>query len=132
LPITPKSTDYHSAQADAQIKIGYPVYLKTSGHVAPAQANEPGTAQVAGISISDTAPTFACKYITEGRVERTDWTEVAGTALLSAGATYFLDPLIAGRITTTAPVSSGHYVVRVGRAVTSNTLDVEIELPILL
>ena len=132
LPITPESTDYHSAQADGQIKIGYPVYLKTSGHVDPAQANDPGTAQVAGISISDTEATFACKYITEGRVQRTDWTEVAGTALLSAGATYFLDPLVAGRITTTAPVSSGHYVVRVGRAVTSSTLDVEIELPILL
>jgi len=132
LPTAPESTDYHSAQADGQIKIGYPVYLKTSGHVDPAQANDSATAQVAGISISDTEATFACKYITEGRVERTDWTEVAGTALLSAGATYYLDPLTAGRTATTAPVSSGHYVVRVGRAVTSNTLDVEIELPILL
>jgi len=57
---------------------------------------------------------------------------VAGTIALTPGATYFLDPSTAGRITTTAPTTAGQYVVRVGRAVDATTLDIEIELPILL
>jgi len=65
-------------------------------------------------------------------VERLDWTLIAGTAELSAGATYFLDPATAGRITATAPTVVSQFVVRVGRAVNARTLDIEIELPILL
>lgn len=132
LPVMPEIIDYHTAQADWPIKIGQPVYLTGVGHAGPAQASAAATTQVVGVSISDVAAHHACRYLTEGRVERTDWMEVAGTALLSVGATYFLDPLMDGRITTMAPTAQGHYVVRVGRAVSSNVLDVEIELPILL
>jgi hypothetical protein len=127
-----ETIDYHTAEADSEVKIGQPVYLTGIGHVNPAQASAAGTTQVAGVSISDVLAGFACRYLTEGRVERTDWTEVAGTALLSVGVTYFLDPLTAGRITKTAPTAQGHFVVRIGRAVSAHLLDVEIELPILL
>lgn len=131
-PVVGEATDYNEAEADATIKIGYPLYLTGAGHVNPAQADTVSTSQVVGISISDVSATETCKYLTEGRVARTDWTEVAGTTLLSAGATYFLDPSIAGHITTTAPTTVGQSVVRVGRAINTTTLDIEIELPILL
>jgi len=52
--------------------------------------------------------------------------------LLVPGNTYFLSPITAGQITNVAPTTTGQYVVRVGRAVTTTKLDVEIELPILL
>lgn len=131
LPITPEAADYHMAEAGATIKIGYPLYL--SGNIVnPAQANAAGTTQVVGISIADVSVGVGCKYITEGSIERSDWMEVAGTATLSPGVTYYLSPDTAGRITATAPTTAGQYVVRVGRAVNTTTLDVEIELPILL
>lgn len=129
---TVSEIEYQSAEADSTIKIGYPIYLKANGHLDPAQANAAGPTQVAGLSLSDTTAGFACTYITEGTVERTDWTEVAGSALLVPGNTYFLSPTTAGQITNVAPSTLGQYVVRVGRAVTTTKLDVEIELPILL
>lgn len=131
LPVTPEALS-HLAEADSTIKIGYPVYMKATGHLDPAQANSAGLTQVAGLSISDANAGFACTYITEGTVERTDWTEVAGSASLVPGNTYFLSPTTAGQITNVAPTTLGQYVVRVGRAVTTTKLDVEIELPILL
>lgn len=132
LPVTPETYDYHEAEADSAIKIGNPIYLTGAGHVLPAQANAAGTTQVAGVSFTDTSAGFICKYYTEGRVEKSDWTDITGVATLSAGVTYFLDPSVAGRITSTAPTAAGQYVVRVGRAVNTTTLDIEIELPILL
>lgn len=131
LPVTPEALS-HSAEADSTIKIGYPIYMKATGHLDPAQADAAGPTQVIGLSISDANVGFACTYITEGTVERTDWTEVAGSATLVPGNTYFLSPTTAGQITNVAPSTLGQYVVRVGRAITTTKLDVEIELPILL
>lgn len=132
ITISASVDSYHTAEADVQVKIGNPIYLKANGHVNPAQANSANTTQVAGFSITNTEATFACKYITEGRVVRTDWTNIIGTTLLTPGATYFLDAATVGQITTTAPTTGSQYVVRVGRAINTITLDIEIELPIRL
>ncbi len=132
IPATPETSDYYSAEADSTIKIGNPLYLTGVGHVNPAKADAAGTTQVVGLSITDTSATFTCNYLTEGRIERSDWTDIAGVTNLSAGVTYFLDLTLSGRITSTAPSATGQYVVRVGRAVNTTTLDIEIELPILL
>jgi len=130
LPATPDTT-FYSAEAGVDVKIGYPLYL-SSGLVYPAQANAAGSAQVVGVSIEDVSAGVGCTYITEGSVTRADWTDVSGSVSLSSGATYYLDPSTAGRITTTSPTASGQYVVRIGRAVNTTTLDIEIELPIRL
>ncbi len=132
IPATPETIDFHSAEADSTIIIGNPLYLTGVGHVNPARSDAAGTTQVVGLSITDTSAGFTCNYLTEGRIERSDWTDVAGVTNLSAGVTYFLDPILSGRITSTAPTTAGQYVVRVGRAVNTTTLDIEIELPILL
>ena len=120
------------AEADVQIKIGNPLYLKANTHVATAKADDASTVQVAGLAISNAAPTFTCNFVTEGQVERADWTDITGAVTLTPGATYFLDAVIAGKITTVAPTTTGQYVVRVGRAIDTTTLDIEIELPIRL
>lgn len=132
LPGMPETYIYYTAITDNLTKVGNPLYLTGAGHVNLAQANAAGTTQVVGLSQSDYTVGQACNYLTEGRIERTDWTIVAGTIDLSIGATYFLDPNTAGYITTTAPTTAGQYVVRVGRAIDARTLDIEIELPILL
>ncbi len=132
IPVTPEILDYYDAEADSTIIIGNPLYLTAAGHVITAQANSSVTAQVAGLSITDTSIGETCQFLSEGRIERSDWTSVAGVTNLSAGVFYYLDPAVAGHITSTAPTSAGQYVVRLGRAIDTTTLDIEIELPILL
>jgi len=121
-----------TAEADSTTKIGNVIYLKSNSHLELAKADGASTVQVAGVAISNTAPTASCSYITEGQVERADWTDIAGVVSLTPGATYFLSATATGKITTVAPTTGGQYVVRVGRAVSTTELDVEIELPVLL
>jgi len=128
----PEYQDFYTAETDTAVRFGSPVYLKATGHADLAQANGQPQTQVVGLSINEVEPGFGCQYITEGKITREDWTEIAGTATLAPGATYFLDPSSPGRITETAPTNSGQYVVRIGRATSTLVLDVEIELPILL
>jgi hypothetical protein len=133
IPVTPEVLDYYDAEADSTIIIGNPLYIVSgTGHVDLAQADASATAQVAGLSITDTAPGGTCQFLSEGRIERSDWSSITGSVNLSAGVFYYLDPSTAGRLTSTAPSTPGQYVVRIGRAIDTTTLDIEIELPILL
>ena len=130
-PVTPMTESY-SAEADAAIAIGQPVYLKTSGHADLAQADAAGRAGAIGFAITAAEASFAVDYVTEGKLTLADWTAIAGTAALVAGANYFLDAASRGRITGAAPTAAGQYVVRLGRAASALTLDIEIEAPIRL
>jgi len=130
-PVTSEA-DYSEAVADSQIKIGHALYIKSNGHADLAQANGASSVQVAGVALSDAAAASTVKYITEGKVTRSDWTEVIGTTALTPGITYFLSSTTAGLLTATAPTTVGQYVVRVGRALDAETLDIEIELPVRL
>jgi len=130
-PVTP-TTESYSAEADAAIAIAQPIYLKASGHADLAQANAASTAGAIGFAITAAEPSFAVDYVTEGKLTLADWTTIAGTAALVAGATYYLDAAGPGRITSAAPTAAGQYVVRLGRAASATTLDVEIEAPIRL
>jgi len=132
LPTMPSATDYYTAIAAVDLDDGQPVYITGAGSVDLAKADSQLTTEVVGFVQVDCLSGETCQYLTEGMVERLDWTTIAGTLELSPGATYFLDSATAGRITTTAPTTVGQFVVRVGRAVNVRTLDIEIELPILL
>lgn len=132
LPAEMDVDDYYTAEVDVEVAIGTPIYLTTAAHARPAQANGVPQAQVAGFSTTVTQPGFACKYVTEGLIARDDWTVIAGTTALMPGSVYFLDPDASGRITAIPPSASGHYVVRIGRAVSALNLDLEIETPIRL
>jgi len=122
----------YSAESDATVVLGAPLYLTVVGHVDLARANAAGTTHVAGLASEAGTPTVSVDYITEGTITKPDWSDVAGTANLTVGAIYFLSPTTAGRITTAAPTTVGQYVVKVGRAASATKLDIEIESPIRL
>lgn len=70
--------------------------------------------------------------IAEGFVTLPDWTAATGAANLSPKATYYLSASTLGNLTTVAPTATGQCVVKIGTAVNSTTLLVEIEKPYLL
>jgi len=72
--------------------------------------------------------------LTDGSIEREDWTPIIGTTNLVPGDRYFLDSNmpIGGKLTRTPPSTSSFYVVRVGRAFTNKRLDIEITQEVLL
>lgn len=124
--------DPYEVEVDTQVEIGTPIYLGINGHANAAQADSAATAKVVGLSLSSTAPTFSCTYITDGQVIRSDWTDITGTASLTPGAYYFLDPDNLGQMTTTAPTTGGDFVLRLGQAQSTTVFDVEIQQPIRL
>lgn len=114
------------------IVIGQPVYVKSgeADDVDLAQADDEATAMVAGLvydtSISSGQPG---DILTSGTLTATtgQWDAVTGqTGGLTPGATYYLDPSTAGRLTVTRPDDTGHFVTPVGLAFTSTDLLVRV------
>lgn len=66
-----------------------------------------------------------------GTVSQADWTAVTGTTLLSPGFDYFLS-VASGLLSLSQPVVSGQIVQPVGTALSTTTMLVEIDTPILL
>ncbi|MDD5708292.1 MAG: hypothetical protein PHR35_20430 [Kiritimatiellae bacterium] len=128
-PIPPMEpmTETYAAEADSTIAAGQPLYVKPTGHMDLACANDSATKGAVGFAVTAATPGFVVEYVTEGKLTLTDWTVIAGAAALEPGADYYLDATTAGRITKTAPSASGLYVVRLGRATSTLTLDIEIE-----
>lgn len=111
---------------------GQPVYVSSSGHVRKAINNSTITnAKVAGLCYDASVPTTdPINVQVSGQMELATWLAVTGTNLLTPGLYYFLDSTI-GRLTTTAPTSSG-FVTLVGLAITTTMLDIKINDPIQL
>lgn len=122
----------YAAIADNSILIGQPIYIKSTSHAALAQADDVITSAAMGFAITAVEPTFTVRYLTEGKLTLTDWTAITGTALLVPGDVYYLDAAIAGRITNVAPLTPGQSVIHVGRAASTGTLDIEIDLSVYL
>jgi hypothetical protein len=118
----------------SSIAIGQAVYVSGAATVRKANANAAGTKDVLGI-VGDTtiASSGVGSIITEGVVSATttQWDAVTGqTGGLTTGAVYYLDNTTAGKITTTVP-STG-YVCRVGIAVSTTLLKLQVAAPIQL
>jgi len=124
-PVEP-TTETYSAEVDESVLVGQPIYIKGTSHVAPAKADSATTSRVGGFAITAADPGNAADYVTEGKLTITDWTAVTGSASLTPGSAYYLDASVAGRITSGVPVATGEYVVYVGRATSTLTLDIEI------
>jgi hypothetical protein len=112
------------------------VYVKSNGNVDKAQANAATVTEVFGL-VMDTAIAsgVAGNVQMDGIVEATttQWDAVTGgTGGLTPGAIYFLSAATAGRLTLAPPTTVGHYVARVGRAVSATKMDLAIEQPIKL
>lgn len=121
-----------TAETDSNLKAGQAVYMKNTGHIDSAKANSGLTANVVGLSQTDADMGSNCNYISAGTLYLPDWADVIGSQNLIPGATYYLDDENNGMLTTAPPSIIGHYVLKVGTALSQNILFIEIEQKILL
>lgn len=122
----------NTAETVTGIERGQALYLLPSGQADLAQANTLTTGAIVGFAASSVAVGVAVPYFTEGVLELPDWSLVAGSQFLSPGRAYFLSPDQPGQITVNAPTETGCVVVRVGTALSSTALDIEIQQAFLL
>lgn len=113
--------------ADGVALKGAPLYMQASGHLTTANATDVTKASVAGVACEagGGVTSGAVQYKTIGSITQDDWSDITGTTLLTPGSIYFLANT-AGKLVTTAPSADGDFVVKVGRALTTKTLDIQL------
>ena len=126
------SAGVNEAETDAAVVTGNPIYIKSNGHIDLAEANHPSTTHAVGFATTDTNPGLSASYVTEGQITRSDWTTIIGTTNLTPGSIYFLSADDPGKMTATAPTAVGEFVVFLGRAISTEIFDIEINNPIRL
>lgn len=119
------------------VVIGAPVYMDAADGFKKAKADASGTAIVIGLVAKDPSIASATsgEVATSGILTATtaQWDAVAGTTGgLTFNTRYYLDPSTAGKITDTAPTTTGQYVVEIGVAVSTTELKIDIQKRILL
>jgi hypothetical protein len=116
--------------------IGQPVYTKANGNVDEALADAAATTLVTGLVSDETILTTADGEVQcDGILTATtgQWDAVTGkVGGLSINSLYYLDPLVAGQITDTAPVDAGDYVAPIGLALSTTELCIRITPTVLL
>lgn len=113
------------------IVIGTPVYSSANGTVDKAQANAVGTVNVIGmVSDSSIAAAGTGGIQLDGVVVATtgQWDVIAGTTGgLTKDVLYYLDATVAGKITSTAPLTAGQFVKTLGSAISTTELKLNIQ-----
>lgn len=131
------SVDAPSSEVDVSVltngggvsaPIGSPVYISAAASFQLARANALGTVEVFGL-VRDPAIAAAAvgNVQTDGGLVATtaEWDLITGqTGGLTPGAIYFLSSATAGKLTTTAPSASGEFVLRVGQASSTTSLEI--------
>lgn len=133
---TPSLRAVTNAEATAALPIGTPVYTSATDAVKRAQANAKNTGKVAGL-VNDTSIAAGAigNVAQSGIVVATtaQWDAVAGTSGgLAPNTYYFLDPATAGKLTATAPSTTGQVNTLIGLSISSTALEVDPVPPILL
>jgi hypothetical protein len=117
------------------VVIGQPVFVN-GVNADLAQADSQSTIRVAGLVLDITAADASpVNILADGILVATtgQWDAVTGeTGGLTPGANYFLDPATAGMLTQTAPTTASQFVVRVGHAVSTTEMEIEVQQPIKL
>lgn len=116
---------------------GQPVYVIGADQVALAKADAAATARAIGlVEAGEYIAAGASGSIrTDGIIELTtvQWDALTGGAGgLSPGAIYYVSNSVAGGLLAAPPVIVGHYVVKVGNAISTTRMEIEIEPPILI
>lgn len=104
---------------------GQPVSLDSAGACKRAQAHQASTKDVVGVAGATIAPSAAGVVVVTGIATATagEWDAVTGlTGGLVAGTGYFLSPESPGRLQGAVPISTSHYVVLVGEAISTTQL----------
>ena len=112
------------------IVIGTPVYAIANDAVDKAMANAVATVNVIGLVADVTIGAAALGSIQfDGVLAATtgQWDTVAGTSGgLAKDAFYYLDAATAGKLTATAPSTTGQFVLPIGIAISTTELKIEI------
>jgi hypothetical protein len=110
--------------------IGTPVYMSGNDAVDKAKADAVGTVNVIGLIADVTVGTAALGSVqTDGILSATtgQWDAVAGTTGgLTKDLFYYLDAATAGKLTATAPTTTGQFNLCVGVAVSTTELKINI------
>jgi hypothetical protein len=129
------NTPVTNSEATAVV-IGAPVYSFATGAVKKAQANAAGTSSVSGLMFDvSTAAAGVGQMATSGDLSATttQWDAVTGqTGGLTFNSVYFLDPTTAGKMTVTPPTTVGQSLVRLGKAISTTVMSIDINDPVLL
>lgn len=104
--------------------LGDVVYISGNDAAKKAQANAIGTKDAIAFAMGAIGAGAAGSYQTDGIL--------AGLAGLVANTIYYLSAATAGGMTSVAPTAAGQYVVRLGKAISTTELEINIERPILL
>lgn len=104
--------------------LGDAVYISAADTAKKAKADAAGTKDVLAFATATISTSTTGAYQTDGIL--------AGLTGLTAGAVYYLSATTAGLITNSAPSSVGQYVVRVGIAISTTELEINIERAFLL
>lgn len=120
----------HSVTFDADTLIGQPVYVSGDGKVDLAKADAVSTWNCAGLAAESVSAGATGNFLTEGSVNTANWASVTGSAALTPGAVYYLSEAAAGQLKTTPPSTGA--VVRVGRALTTTKMDIEVAQEVVL
>lgn len=122
--------DEFTRQADELVLAGQPVYITNTGTFKLAKALAP-THVIAGFALADINTGFAGTIISDGKLVLANWSNIIGSVSLSVGVEYFLSTVNFGQIIPTSLLPSlnipGPYIVQVGRAIKSDTLDIKLE-----
>lgn len=129
--ITGTDTLSASNEEDTTITEGQVVYISNSGNVKLATSAAQASARAVGF-VKDTSISSASSGTiqTSSVFAKADWTGIADSTTLTAGSIYFLSDTTPGSITTTAPITSGSYITKVGVAISTTELQIAIENPI--
>ena len=111
--------------AASNLTAGDIVYVSASNTFTLAQANGAAASEAVGIVTATVLSGATVSVQLAGEVQVTGWG-------LTAGSWYYLSATVAGGKTVTAPSTVGQYVVRIGRAITSERLALCIDPGILL
>lgn len=115
---------------------GSPVYCDAAGGFKLGKADATGTSKIIGLQFDATILTTASGNIAVGGIltlTTTQWDAAFGTTGgLTFNTDYFLSDATAGDGSTTVPSTVGHLVVRLGRALSTTSLLLQIGQPILL
>jgi hypothetical protein len=122
----------HTVTFDSTMVSGQPVYVSGNNSVDAALADNVTTSEVVGLVLTGASSGNSGVILTEGSITKADWTAVVGSASLTPAATYYLSDTTAGALTVTAPTLRGRYVVRVGKALSTTVMDIEIAVDLLL
>jgi hypothetical protein len=119
-------------EADEDILAGQPLYLKQNGKVALANGSSISNAKVIGLASITAKDNFTVNILNEGMLSLDDWTDITGSNDLTVGLEYYLNTSGVGLLTVTAPTAIGEYVKKVGLALSSRVMLINISILVTL